>query len=65
MLLKIVYWASTIIAALMLLFALSYLTGSPEIVEGFKHAPIPKLDTNRAHCASLISTSAIRFSPII
>ena len=42
MLLKIVYWASTIIAALMLLFALSYLTGSPEIVEGFKHLGYPQ-----------------------
>jgi len=39
---KIVYWASTIIAALMLAFALSYLTGSPQVVDGFNHLGYPQ-----------------------
>jgi hypothetical protein len=38
---KIAYWASTVIASTMLLFALSYLTGSPQVVEGFKHLGYP------------------------
>jgi DoxX-like family len=42
MALKIVYWASTVLAAVMLLFALSYLTGSPQIVEGFNHLGYPQ-----------------------
>ena len=33
----IAYWASTIIAAAMLGFALSYLTGSAQVVAGFNH----------------------------
>jgi hypothetical protein len=37
MALKIAYWASTIIAAVMLGFALSYLTGNEQVVTGFKH----------------------------
>ncbi len=39
---KIAYWATTVIAAVMLMFALSYLTGSPQIVEGFKHLGYPQ-----------------------
>ncbi len=39
---KIVYWASTIIAAAMLGMALTYLTGGAEIVEGFKHIGYPQ-----------------------
>jgi DoxX-like protein len=39
---KIAYWASTIIAALMLAFALSYLTGSPQVVDGFNHLGYPQ-----------------------
>jgi hypothetical protein len=39
---KIAYWASTIIAAAMLAFALSYLTGSPQVVEGFNHVGYPQ-----------------------
>ena len=39
---KIAYWASTIIAAVMLGFALSYLTGSPQVVEGFNHLGYPQ-----------------------
>jgi len=42
MALKIVYWATTIIAAVMLAFALSYLTGSPQIVQGFNHLGYPQ-----------------------
>jgi len=42
MALKITYWATTIVAALMLGFALSYLTGSAQIVEGFKHLGYPQ-----------------------
>jgi hypothetical protein len=37
MALKIAYWASTIIAAVMLGFALSYLTRNEQVVTGFKH----------------------------
>jgi DoxX-like family len=39
---KIVYWASTGIVAVMLLFALSYLTGSAEVVSGFTKAGYPQ-----------------------
>jgi DoxX-like family len=39
---KIVYWTSTVIVAVMLLFALSYLTGSPEVVSGFTKAGYPQ-----------------------
>jgi hypothetical protein len=39
---KIAYWASTIIAAAMLLLALSYLTGAPQVVEGFNHLGYPQ-----------------------
>jgi hypothetical protein len=39
---KIVYWSSTAIAALMLLFALSYLTGSEQVVSGFAKAGYPQ-----------------------
>jgi DoxX-like family len=39
---KIVYWASTGIVAVMLLFALSYLTGAPEIVSAFAKAGYPQ-----------------------
>src|SRR5260370_39589942 len=39
---KIAYWASTIIAAVMLGFALSYLTGNEQVVTGFKHLGYPQ-----------------------
>jgi hypothetical protein len=39
---KVAYWASTIIAAAMLAFALSYLTGSPQVVGGFNHLGYPQ-----------------------
>ena len=39
---KIAYWVSTVIVAVMLLFALSYLTGSPTVVEGFQKAGYPQ-----------------------
>jgi DoxX-like protein len=39
---KIAYWGSTVIVAVMLLFALSYLTGNPQVVEGFKKAGYPQ-----------------------
>ena len=42
MALKIAYWASTIIAAAMLGFAVSYLTGSEQVVTGFKHLGYPQ-----------------------
>jgi hypothetical protein len=42
MALKIAYWASTIIAAAMLGFALSYLTGNEQVVTGFKHLGYPQ-----------------------
>src|ERR671923_424425 len=38
----ITYWGSTAIAALMLLFALSYLTGSEQVVSGFAKAGYPQ-----------------------
>jgi hypothetical protein len=42
MALKIAYWASTILAAVMLGFALSYLTGNEQVVTGFKHLGYPQ-----------------------
>jgi hypothetical protein len=39
---KIAYWGSTAIASLMLLFALSYLTGSEQVVSGFAKAGYPQ-----------------------
>ena len=39
---KIAYWASTIIAAAMLGFALSYLAGSPQVLAGFNHLGYPQ-----------------------
>ena len=39
---KIVYWTSTVIVAVMLLFALSYLTGNPQVVSGFTKAGYPQ-----------------------
>jgi hypothetical protein len=39
---KIVYWASTGIIALMLLFALSYLSGSEQVTSGFAKAGYPQ-----------------------
>jgi hypothetical protein len=39
---KVAYWGSTVIAAVMLLFALSYLTGSEQVVSGFSKAGYPQ-----------------------
>ena len=39
---KIAYWSSTGIAALMLLFSLSYLTGTEQVVSGFAKAGYPQ-----------------------
>jgi len=39
---KIAYWASTVIAAVSLLGALSYLTGSEQVVTGFAKAGYPQ-----------------------
>lgn len=39
---KIAYWISTVIVAVMLLFALSYLTGNPQVVSGFAKAGYPQ-----------------------
>ena len=39
---KIVYWTSTVIVAVMLLFALSYLTGNPQVVSGFTKTGYPQ-----------------------
>jgi hypothetical protein len=39
---KIAYWISTVIVAVMLLFALSYLTGNPDVVSGFTKAGYPQ-----------------------
>jgi hypothetical protein len=39
---KIVYWGSTGIVGLALLGALSYLSGSPEVVSGFTRAGYPQ-----------------------
>src|SRR2546428_12664035 len=42
MVLKIAYWATTIIAAAMLLLDLIYLTGSAQMVAGFNHLGYPQ-----------------------
>ena len=39
---KIAYWVSTVIVAVMLLFGLMYLTGSPDIVANFTKAGYPQ-----------------------
>jgi hypothetical protein len=39
---KIVYWSSTAIVAVMLLFALIYLSGSEQVVSGFAKAGYPQ-----------------------
>jgi hypothetical protein len=39
---KVVYWSSTAIVAVMLLFALLYLTGSEQVVSGFTKAGYPQ-----------------------
>ncbi len=39
---KIVYWGSTGVVAVMLLFALSYLTGSEQVTSGFAKAGYPQ-----------------------
>jgi hypothetical protein len=39
---KIAYWSSTAIVAVMLLFGLSYLTGSEQVVSGFTRAGYPQ-----------------------
>ena len=39
---KVAFWTSTTIVAVMLLFTLSYLTGSPQVVEGFAKAGYPQ-----------------------
>jgi|SRR5262245_49794789 len=39
---KIGYWASTTIVAVMLLFALSYLSGNEQVVSGFAKAGYPQ-----------------------
>jgi hypothetical protein len=40
---KIAYWISTVIVAVMLLFALSYLTGNEQVTSGFAKAGYPQL----------------------
>jgi hypothetical protein len=39
---KIVYWSSTALVAAMLLMALTYLTGSEQVVSGFTHSGYPQ-----------------------
>lgn len=39
---RIAYWGTTSIVALMLLFAVSYLTGSEQVVSGFAKAGYPQ-----------------------
>jgi hypothetical protein len=39
---KIAYWTSTAIVSVMLLFALSYLTGSEQVVSGFTRSGYPQ-----------------------
>ena len=39
---KAAYWITTVIVSLMLLFALTYLTGSEEVVSGFAKAGYPQ-----------------------
>jgi DoxX-like family len=38
----IAYWTTTVIVAVMLLFSLSYLTGSEQVVSGFAKAEYPQ-----------------------
>jgi hypothetical protein len=45
---KIAYWISTVIVAVMLLFALSYLTGNPQVVSA-----LAKRDTRSTSGSSL------------
>lgn len=42
MILKIAYWSSTVIVAVMLLFALLYLTGNQGVVSGFTRSGYPQ-----------------------
>ena len=42
MFLKIAYWSSTVIVAVALLGALSYLTGSEQVVSGFTRSGSPQ-----------------------
>lgn len=42
MAMKIAYWVSTVIAAIMLGFGLTYLTGNEQVVTGFKHLGYPQ-----------------------
>lgn len=39
---KIVYWSSTVIVAVMLLLALTYLTGNEQVTSGFTKAGYPQ-----------------------
>lgn len=39
---KIAYWVSTVLVAVMLLLALSYLTGTEQVVSGFAKAGYPQ-----------------------
>jgi hypothetical protein len=39
---KVAYWSSTAIVAVMLLFALSYLSGAEQVVSGFAKAGYPQ-----------------------
>ena len=39
---KVAYWISTVIVGVMLGFALTYLTGSTQVVEGFNHLGYPQ-----------------------
>jgi hypothetical protein len=39
---KIVYWVATILVALSALLGLTYLTGSPQVVQGFNHVGYPQ-----------------------
>ncbi len=39
---KIAYWSSTVIVAVMLLFALMYLTGNEQVVDGFRKSGYPQ-----------------------
>jgi hypothetical protein len=42
MALKVVYWVSTTLTAVMLVFAVSYLTGNEQAVTGFQHLGYPQ-----------------------
>jgi hypothetical protein len=42
MALKVIYWVSTILAAVMLGFTLSYLSGNEPVVSGFQHLGYPQ-----------------------